>query len=187
MGGLALVLAIFIAISFQGYRPGPASAPPITASGGLDASFAKPTLVLEGTIPRPTHPPGANLLATVPPIPAVSPALLQDGRRLYEEKCAACHGLKLEGQAGWRRPGADGRYPAPPQDDSGRTWFYADAAIYKVIFEGGDGVRNATQTGMPAFRDQLSGRDAVAIVSYIKSSWSVENREFQWVMTIQGH
>ena len=186
-GALALILAGLILFSFQSFSPQPPAEADIRTPGTAYALFDRPTLIPEGTLPRPTHPASANILVTVPPVPPISPILVQDGRKLYDQKCASCHGANLEGQPGWRKKLPGGQYPAPPQNDSGRTWHQADAAIYRIIFEGGDGSRNAAQTGMPAFRDQLTGRDAVAIVSYVKSTWSTENRQFQWEMTIQGH
>jgi hypothetical protein len=36
------------------------------------------------------------------------------GRLLYVENCASCHGMGLEGQPNWRSANADGILPAPP-------------------------------------------------------------------------
>ena len=33
------------------------------------------------------------------------------GQQVYEARCASCHGVRLEGQANWRQPGADGLQP----------------------------------------------------------------------------
>ncbi len=37
-----------------------------------------------------------------------------NGRALYMEHCASCHGARLEGQPNWRSAGPDGVLPAPP-------------------------------------------------------------------------
>ena len=44
---------------------------------------------------------------------------MAEGRRLYAENCAKCHGAGLEGQPDWMKRKPDGRLPAPPHDESG--------------------------------------------------------------------
>lgn len=56
-------------------------------------------------------------------------ALVADGRKLYDQACASCHGAMLEGQPNWRQRKADGRLPAPPHDPSGHTWHHPDAVL----------------------------------------------------------
>jgi hypothetical protein len=43
------------------------------------------------------------------------------GRALYLARCAAYHGVNLEGQKEWKTPLPNGRMPAPPHDASGHT------------------------------------------------------------------
>ena len=45
---------------------------------------------------------------------AGDPALVSLGAEVYGVHCAVCHGVSLEGQAGWRRRNADGTLPARP-------------------------------------------------------------------------
>jgi len=42
----------------------------------------------------------------------------------YQELCASCHGVNLEGQPNWREYKADGSLPAPPHDEAGHTWHH---------------------------------------------------------------
>jgi mono/diheme cytochrome c family protein len=120
-------------------------------------------------------------------MPTLDPDLVAEGKLLYAKYCAACHGANLEGQSNWKTRLPNGQLPAPPHDDSGHTWHHGDSLLYKVIFEGGNGFQTAKQTGMPAFASVIDGRDALAIISYIKSRWSLENQLFQWEMTQLGH
>lgn len=104
--------------------------------------------------------------------------MLKQGALIYQARCASCHGVKLEGQANWRERGADGRLPAPPHDGSGHTWHHPDDVLIRITKEG---VAKAAglpdyATNMPAFGHSLSDADIVAVLSWIKSQWSPENR-----------
>ena len=110
------------------------------------------------------------------------PALVRAGQTAYASHCAACHGMKLEGQADWRRPGPDGRLPAPPHDESGHTWHHPDAYLIHVVAQGivaGVDRPPGYQGNMPAFGAVLSEADTVAVLSYIKSTWPPDHRAWQ--------
>ncbi|QEW18480.1 putative bifunctional cbb3-type cytochrome c oxidase subunit II/cytochrome c [Marinibacterium anthonyi] len=98
------------------------------------------------------------------------------GEALYQEHCAACHGVTLEGQPDWRSPGPDGVYPAPPHDETGHTWHHPTAMLLDYTKLGGQaalaraGVTSFT-SGMPAFGDQLSDRQILDILAWIASTW----------------
>lgn len=109
-------------------------------------------------------------------------ALVQWGRAVYANHCASCHGAKLEGQPDWRRPGPDGRMPAPPHDDSGHTWHHADNYLIQVVQRGivaGVDRPPDYQGNMPAFGALLSRDETVAVLSFIKSHWSFDYRAWQ--------
>jgi mono/diheme cytochrome c family protein len=134
--------------------------------------------------PRPIFAPAGTLMVhngTIPPLPKLDTQLINEGKSLYQQHCAECHGANLEGQPNWQSTPTSGKLLAPPQDDTGPTWQISDARVYKSIFEG------SANGEMPSFRDKLSGRDAVAILSYIKSRWSYANRLYQWQMTMLQH
>ena len=115
-------------------------------------------------------------------IDADSPALVAWGKSVYAERCAACHGSRLEGQPDWRRPGPDGRLPAPPHDESGHTWHHGDRYLIHVVQDGivaGVDRPPDYQGNMPAFRTVLSKEEIVAVLSFIKNSWSFDYRAWQ--------
>jgi mono/diheme cytochrome c family protein len=60
-------------------------------------------------------------------------AKLALGAQLYAQRCAACHGAKLEGQLNWRERMPNGRMPTPPHDESGHTWHHADGVLFAAI------------------------------------------------------
>lgn len=98
-----------------------------------------------------------------------TPERIAQGRALYEETCAACHGAAGVGE----RPDdmyamdEDGLVVAPPLDDSAHGWHHPDEQLVQIILEGSP--RNPR---MAAWRELLSPDDARAVVAYIKSLWS---------------
>ncbi|WP_292442225.1 cytochrome c [Methylibium sp.] len=122
-------------------------------------------------------------------IDADSPRLVTWGRAVYASHCAACHGAELEGQAGWRRLGPDGRLPAPPHDESGHTWHHGDRYLIRVVERGivaGVDRPPDYEGNMPAFGQTLSPQEIVAVMSFIKSSWSFDYRAWQEQATSDG-
>ncbi len=94
------------------------------------------------------------------------------GKRIYDAKCASCHGKKLEGQANWRTPDKDGFLPAPPHDESGHTWHHADRLLFDLTKYGAQKVAGQDyKTRMPAYDRILSDEEIIAVLSYIKSRW----------------
>ena len=104
------------------------------------------------------------------------PAQIALGSGVYAKHCAACHGAKLEGQPNWRQQMPNGRWPAPPHDDSGHTWHHSDRWLFEVVEEGmvPPNLPRGYQSDMPAFGDKLSNAEIRAVLAYIKSSWSEE-------------
>jgi mono/diheme cytochrome c family protein len=105
-------------------------------------------------------------------------SLVADGRAIYAEACASCHGADLEGQPNWRQRNADGRLPAPAHDPSGHTWHHPDMVLFTLTKYGptalSDGGRY--QSDMPGFEGVLDDRSIIAVLSYIKSTWPAEIR-----------
>lgn len=106
------------------------------------------------------------------------------GATLYQEHCAACHGVNLEGQPDWRTPNADGTLPAPPHDETGHTWHHGDDMLFNYTYLGGQkaleamGVRGFT-SAMPGFAGVLSPDEVWDILGYIRSTWPESAQEVQ--------
>lgn len=104
-------------------------------------------------------------------------ALVRRGAGLYAAQCAACHGANLEGQPDWRSPGADGRLPAPPHDETGHTWHHDDATLFALTKHGLAAFAGAEYlSNMPAYAGVLSDEEIVAVLSFIKSRWPADIR-----------
>lgn len=100
------------------------------------------------------------------------------GERVYAEHCASCHGADLEGQPNWRQRRADGRLPAPPQDETGHTWHHPPEQLFAITKHGpaalaGGGYRS----DMPGFEGTLSDNEIWAVLSFIKSRWPENIRD----------
>ena len=97
------------------------------------------------------------------------------GEQLYAIHCASCHGDNLQGQPDWRVTNADGTLPAPPHDDSGHTWHHPDTLLFNYTKQGGQALAPADfKSGMPAFKEQLTDSEIWAVLSFIKSKWSLQ-------------
>ncbi|MBF24556.1 MAG: cytochrome C [Marinobacter sp. 34-60-7] len=102
------------------------------------------------------------------------------GKQIYEQYCAACHGGQGEGAANWKKPDEKGEMPPPPHDDTGHTWRHSDAMLFKMIAEGWRHPFNKTERlTMPAFGESLTDQEIGAVIEYLKTLWTDEQREYQ--------
>ena len=101
--------------------------------------------------------------------------LVDVGKLVYENNCASCHGVNLEGQERWREPDADGYMPAPPHDETGHTWHHPDEYLFLMTKYGLEEIIGQEYpNNMPAYKDILSDEEILASLSFIKSTWSRE-------------
>jgi len=107
------------------------------------------------------------------------PKLIADGKVVYDEQCASCHGAKLEGQPNWRQRLPNGRLPAPPHDATGHTWHHSDKQLFDLTKLGPGALVSDYESDMPGFGDKLSDADIWAVLSYIESTWPADIRAKQ--------
>lgn len=91
--------------------------------------------------------------------------VLKTGARLYGIHCQACHG---------DREGRGMIAGAQPHNEDGHAWHHPDVQLKDWILNGKPG-----PALMPAFRDKLTQEDAEAILAFIKTWWTPEQREIQ--------
>ena len=108
-----------------------------------------------------------------------SSAQLAMGRKIYDARCAACHGADLQGQPEWQTPLASGRMPAPPHDSSGHTWHHSDRELFTITKQGIQAVVPGYSSDMPAFEGVLTDDEIRAVLAYIKSHWAKQERGYQ--------
>lgn len=130
------------------------------------------TTVLTATPPPPTEEPAAQVDPSVQATDASDLQLVAQGETLYQQYCASCHGVELEGQPNWRRRDENGFLPAPPHDASGHTWHHPDQLLFDVTKYGTAAVvGRGYKSNMTAFEEQLSDAEIWAVLSFIKSRW----------------
>ena len=90
-----------------------------------------------------------------------------EGSDLYAANCQVCHGDSN---------GAGGRGGAPIHNDRGHTWHHPDAQLRGWVLNGKLGSGSA---GMPALGDKLTEPEVDAILTFIRSWWTTEQRDSQ--------
>jgi cytochrome c len=94
------------------------------------------------------------------------------GKTVYMENCASCHGAALEGQANWQQRDSDGYMPAPPHDVSGHTWHHPSSYLFLMTKYGIEKmIGEKYPNNMPAYENELTDNEIIAVLSYIKSTW----------------
>lgn len=115
-----------------------------------------------------------------------------NGRALYAENCASCHGADLEGQPDWRTPGDDGVLPAPPHDASGHTWHHDNRLLFDYTRLGGQAALEQRgvagfASGMPGFGETLGEDEIWDILAFIRSTWPERVQDMQAARNNPNH
>ena len=93
---------------------------------------------------------------------------LTDGKKVFKNNCAACHGNKGQGLVeNWKEPLPSGKYPAPPLNGSAHAWHHSKDQLLRTINAGGIPLGGT----MPAFKDKLSAKEKEAVLAYFMSLW----------------
>lgn len=96
------------------------------------------------------------------------------GKALYQANCLSCHGGSSGGTI---------RDIPPKHNANGHTWHHADQLITDIVLNGAR-IPNY-EWKMPAFKDKLTEADVKAIIEYLKTWWTKEQRDFQATVTAQ--
>jgi mono/diheme cytochrome c family protein len=107
-------------------------------------------------------------------------AVVARGEQLYATRCAGCHCLDLNGEAGWpaRRP--NGTLPASPLNARGTAWQRTDGWLFTTINEGGQATAPAGGTSaMPSFGGGLTDGEIWAVIAYFKHTWPASIQQAQ--------
>jgi len=98
-------------------------------------------------------------------------AQLIRGKKVFEENCAVCHGASGEGLvADWKKPDADGKFPAPPLNGSAHTWHHSKELLMRTVNEGGVALGGT----MPPFKDKLTDKEKEAVLAHVMNLWPKE-------------
>ncbi len=108
---------------------------------------------------------GTTPTATLPAQePASSTLIDATGAELYAANCQVCHGDQ-QGQGGTG---------APSHNQEGHTWHHPDAQLTNWIMNGKIGFGQ-----MPAFKDKLTDPELDAIMTFVKTWWTPDQRDGQ--------
>ncbi len=134
--------------------------------------------------------------STEPPIIAVRPTdsperaaiiaadpNLQAGERVYNLRCAHCHGYAGEGQLASTVPNTQqlGLHTVPPHDATGHTWEHPSQLIRQVILNGIQNPLNHYQMG--AFEGTVMDEEIEQLIAYMSIWWTDEQRAWQAQVT----
>jgi S-disulfanyl-L-cysteine oxidoreductase SoxD len=98
--------------------------------------------------------------------------LVMQGKQVYRDNCASCHGRNLEGQFLWQLQDQYAHRRAPAHDATGHTWMHSDEDLFAMTKYGRfPGVPKRIHSYMPAFEHRLGDGEIVAVVAYIKAHW----------------
>lgn len=92
--------------------------------------------------------------------PSTGADTLVQGKQIYESNCAGCHGSSGQGH---------GVSNAPPLNNNGSTWAMPPSELRALV-------RGGTHEGMPAFGQRLNEAEVNALLAYIQTWWSAEQR-----------
>lgn len=92
------------------------------------------------------------------------------GERIYQMSCFGCHGGATGGAASDR---------PPKHNASGHTWHHPDCQLIAMI-------RGGIAPDMPAYRGRLDDGEIAALLAYIRTMWTAEQRERQAETTKAG-
>jgi mono/diheme cytochrome c family protein len=98
-----------------------------------------------------------------PAEPLAEAATLAVGQQVYADKCASCHGSQGEGHADLDQ--------APALDETEHAWHHPDGQLQELVTNGG--------TLMPAFGDQLTDTEILAVIRYIQTWWTADQIDSQ--------
>lgn len=93
--------------------------------------------------------------------PAVSSEAFAQGKAIFDETCATCHGSNGEGLVG------------SPLNGSAHAWHHVDDQLRLMIRDGIPG------TQMVGHGDHLTAEEIDTVISYIKTWWTPEQQAMQ--------
>jgi S-disulfanyl-L-cysteine oxidoreductase SoxD len=106
--------------------------------------------------------------------------MVREGKQVYARNCAGCHGRRLQGQLLWQVQDQFVGRRAPAHDQTGHTWQHSDDDLfYMTKFGRFPTTPPAVKSYMPAYEQNLSDDQILAVIAYIKATWPLGLRVSQ--------
>jgi len=99
--------------------------------------------------------------------PWYSKQQVSQGKQLFRQNCAACHGQNAESTPEWKKTDANGNYPSPPLNGTAHAWHHDLDLLRRTIREGGAKLGGQ----MPAFEGVLSAEEIDSVIAFFQSKW----------------
>ena len=96
------------------------------------------------------------------------------GKLIYRQRCASCHGKRLQGQPLWQLEDEYAHRRAPAHDQTGHTWLHSDEELFQMTRAGRfPGTPPDRPSYMPGFAGSLADTQILAVIAFIKATWPV--------------
>ena len=99
---------------------------------------------------------------------------LAQGKVIFSENCAACHGVDASGQGegavDWKVPDTRGIYPAPPLNGIAHAWHHSLEVLLRTINDGGKPLGGT----MPAWKGRLTETQQRLTIAAFQDYWPDE-------------
>ena len=103
-----------------------------------------------------------------------------EGKDVYDEFCAYCHGFNLDGKSEWFNKTAKDPALSPRLDEKGDAWRMSDSLLFSVTKNGGQKhAMPGIKSEMPAFEGVVPDKEINLAIDYIKSRWPKDLQEYQ--------
>jgi mono/diheme cytochrome c family protein len=87
------------------------------------------------------------------------------GAKLYQERCAQCHGPEAQGHPDWLTAGV---VAAPPLNGTGNDWKRNKDEFVKIIK---DGAKRDGKLVMPVWAGRLNEQDIEDVITWFQALW----------------
>jgi hypothetical protein len=74
-----------------------------------------------------------TIFPTPPPLPTTNPEIVAFGKGVYDQYCAVCHGVNLEGEADWKTPNVAADRCIGLQTSFSKTTIWSMKNIYRHL------------------------------------------------------
>lgn len=99
------------------------------------------------------------------------PKTLEQGKSLFQENCAGCHGMRAEGTVkDWQQKDQNGKYPPPPLNGTAHTWHHPLSGLMHTVKKGTQAIGGS----MPSWENKISDDQILSIILWLTSLWPDE-------------